>query len=146
MCLLRRINQETNILRSTLKYNKNFTGVAIAVVASIILGGTILVPIQFGFAAESNKNNPRAVKGEGENATTINNFTNIINNNFNCSFSQTNELSATQEASASATQENSNNSSIVASIGQNIEESASNTIDHACSPTSASSGPEESPA
>jgi hypothetical protein len=144
MCLLRRINQETNLLRRTLKYNKKFTGVAIAVVASIMLGGTILVPIQFGFAAESD-NNPRAVKGEGEKATTINNFTNIINNNFNCSFSQTNELSATQEASASATQENSNNSSIVASIGQNIEESASNTIDHACSPTSASS-PQESPA
>jgi hypothetical protein len=128
-----------------LKYNKKFTGVAIAVVASIILGGTILVPIQFGFAAESD-NNPRAVKGEGEKASTINNFTNIINNNFNCSFSQTNELSATQEASASATQENSNNSSIVASIGQNIEESASNTIDHACSPTSASSSPQESSA
>jgi hypothetical protein len=145
MCLLRRINQETNILQRTLKYNKKFTGVAIAVVASIILGGTILAPIQFGFAAETD-NNPRAVKGEGEKTTTINNFTNIINNNFNCSFSQTNELSATEEASASATQENSNNSSIVASIGQNIEESASNTIDHACSPTSASSSPQESPA
>jgi hypothetical protein len=83
MSLLRCINQETDILR------RKFTGVAIAVVASIILGGTILAPIQFGFAAESD-NNPRAVKGEGEKATTINNFTNIVNNNFNCSFAQSN--------------------------------------------------------
>jgi hypothetical protein len=105
-----------------------------AVVASFLRGGPILAPIQFGFAAE-NDNNPLAVKGEGEKATTINNFTNIVNNNFNCSFSLSNEQSATQEGSNSATQENTNNSSIGLSINQAIEESTSNTIDHACSPT-----------
>ena len=144
MCLLRRINQETNIHRRTLKYNKKFTGVAIAIVASIILGGTILVPIQFGFAAESD-NNPSAVKEESEKPTTINIFNNIVNNNFNCTSSQSNQLSGSQEATAAATQENSNNSTIEIGTSQSFQESAANTIDHACSPTSASSSPEESP-
>jgi hypothetical protein len=37
----------------------------LTVVASIILGGTILAPIQFGFAAGSD-NNPSAAKEESE--------------------------------------------------------------------------------
>jgi hypothetical protein len=48
-----------------LKRNKKNPVVVIAVVASIILGGTILAPIQFGFAAECG-NNPSAVKEESE--------------------------------------------------------------------------------
>jgi hypothetical protein len=84
MCLLRCINQETNILRRILKYNEKFMSIAIAVavVASIILGGTILAPVQFGFAAESD-DSPRALKEKGEKPTTINIFKNIVNNNFN---------------------------------------------------------------
>jgi hypothetical protein len=129
-----------------LKCNKRSPVVVIAVVASIILGGTILAPIQFGFAAESD-NNPSAVKEESEKPTTINIFNNIVNNNFNCTSSQSNQLSGSQEATAAATQENSNNSTIGIGTSQSFQESAANTIDHVCSPTSpASSGPEESPA
>jgi hypothetical protein len=74
-------------------------------------------------------------------------FKNIVNNNFNCTSSQSNQLSGSQEATAAATQENSNNSTIGIGISQSFQESAANTVDHVCSPTSpASSGPEESPA
>jgi len=141
MCLLRRINQETNIFRRILKYSKKFTGVAIAVVASIILGGTILVPIQFGFAAESD-NNPRAVTGEGEKATTINNFTTIVNNNFNCPASASNSQDATIGQSNAA--DGINNSTLNQSETATIQQSATATGSSQCSATPG--GSQESPA
>ena len=124
-----------------MKYNKKFTGVAIAVVASIILGGTILVPIQFGFAAESD-NNPRAVKGEGEKATTINYFTTIVNNNFNCPASASNSQDATIGQSNAA--DGNNNSTLNQSETASIQQSATATGFSQCSATPG--GSQESPA
>jgi hypothetical protein len=61
-----------------------FTVVIIAaVVASLLLVGTSLAPIQSAFAEESD-NITHAPTGEGERATTINNFTNIENTTNNC--------------------------------------------------------------